>query len=264
MAFAPDGEPIDIVNHYVNFGWEYVTHCHILSHEEMDMMRPVVVGIAPKAPTDLIYNTTGNGNNRRNVLTWTDNSMNETAFVIERSTSPAGPWTVLATIPSDRLDVGPGTGTRTYTDPIGNTRTVYYYQVYAINTVGDTWDYSNPELNEIPPGGGFPTLTLSSKEGALTSTAAPSDLTASAVRKNNNVATVTLNWTDNAANEDGFVIQRADNAAFTLNLVNTTVGADVVTFMQQVARGKTFYYRVSAFGLAGTSTWSNTASVTTP
>jgi FtsP/CotA-like multicopper oxidase with cupredoxin domain len=39
MAFNPDGEPIDVINHYVNFGWEYVLHCHILSHEEMDMMR---------------------------------------------------------------------------------------------------------------------------------------------------------------------------------------------------------------------------------
>ena len=28
-----------ITNQLVNFGWEYVWHCHILSHEEMDMMR---------------------------------------------------------------------------------------------------------------------------------------------------------------------------------------------------------------------------------
>ncbi len=47
LAFNPDGEPVDIVNHYVNFGWEYVYHCHILSHEEMDMMHAQVVGVAP-------------------------------------------------------------------------------------------------------------------------------------------------------------------------------------------------------------------------
>ena len=40
-AFAPNGEPIDVYNHSINFGAEYVYHCHILSHEEMDMMRPV-------------------------------------------------------------------------------------------------------------------------------------------------------------------------------------------------------------------------------
>ena len=36
-----------------NFGWEYVCHCHILSHEEMDMMRPVTVHVPralPEAP----------------------------------------------------------------------------------------------------------------------------------------------------------------------------------------------------------------------
>ena len=36
-----------IVNQLVNFGWEYVYHCHILSHEEMDMMRPVSVAVPP-------------------------------------------------------------------------------------------------------------------------------------------------------------------------------------------------------------------------
>jgi hypothetical protein len=36
----PQGNPTaNIVNQLVNFGWEYVYHCHILSHEEMDMMR---------------------------------------------------------------------------------------------------------------------------------------------------------------------------------------------------------------------------------
>ena len=47
MAFNPDGEPIDVVNHIVNFGWEYVLHCHILSHEEMDMMRTQAVAVNP-------------------------------------------------------------------------------------------------------------------------------------------------------------------------------------------------------------------------
>ncbi len=36
-----------------NFGWEYVWHCHILSHEEMDMMRPQMVAEPPPAVTDL-------------------------------------------------------------------------------------------------------------------------------------------------------------------------------------------------------------------
>jgi FtsP/CotA-like multicopper oxidase with cupredoxin domain len=33
------------------FGWEYVWHCHLLGHEENDMMRPVVFNLVPEAPT---------------------------------------------------------------------------------------------------------------------------------------------------------------------------------------------------------------------
>ncbi len=44
-----------ITNKLVNFGWEYVWHCHILSHEEMDMMRPQSAVIPPIAPSTLAY-----------------------------------------------------------------------------------------------------------------------------------------------------------------------------------------------------------------
>jgi FtsP/CotA-like multicopper oxidase with cupredoxin domain len=262
FAFNPDGEPVDIINHYVNFGWEYVFHCHILSHEEMDMMHAQVVGIAPAAPTFVSAVASGNGGNRQYTVTWIDNSKNETAFVIERSASPTGPWSTLVTIPSDRLTVGPGTGsTLTYQD---RTRNTYYYQVYAINVVGDTWDYSNPAFNQIVPGGGWPTLTLDSRGNAISTIAAPSDTAATAVVKNKKTATVTVTWTDNSANETGFLIQRADNAAFSLGVVNATVAADLQAFSEIVARGSTYYYRVLAFNDTVQSDWSNTATVTTP
>jgi len=34
-----------------NFGWEYVWHCHILGHEENDMMRAMVLAVPPVVPT---------------------------------------------------------------------------------------------------------------------------------------------------------------------------------------------------------------------
>ncbi len=50
----PQGNPTNpIVNQLVNFGWEYTYHCHILSHEEMDMMRPVSLALPPIAPDGL-------------------------------------------------------------------------------------------------------------------------------------------------------------------------------------------------------------------
>ena len=146
------------------------------------------------------------------------------------------------------------------------TRNTYYYQVYAINVVGDTWDYSNPAFNEIPPGGGWPTLTLDSRGGTpAVVIVAPTDLTANAVVKNKKTATVTLNWTDNSANETGFLIQRAYDAGFTSGVVNATVGGRRHHLRcQNVARGTTFYYRVHAFNDTTQSDWSNTAIVTTP
>jgi hypothetical protein len=199
--------------------------------------------------------------------------MGETGFVIERRVAgSSNPWTVRATVkwPLAPTDPGfanaAGKGARSYVDTIGNIPTLYEYQVYAINTVGDTWDYSNPALNEIPLGGGFPTLTLDSRgvTPPVDVLAAPSNLTATAAIKNNRTATVTLNWVDNSTSETGFTIQRADNAAFSVNVVNANVGPNVTTFQQDVARNKTFYYRVLAFNNTTQSGWSNTVNITTP
>jgi FtsP/CotA-like multicopper oxidase with cupredoxin domain len=42
-AFDATGNPINITNQMTSFGWEYVWHCHLLGHEENDMMRAIVV-----------------------------------------------------------------------------------------------------------------------------------------------------------------------------------------------------------------------------
>ena len=48
-------------------GWEYVWHCHILSHEEMDMMRPVTVHVPRALPVaPVLTNPSGF------ILNWTD------------------------------------------------------------------------------------------------------------------------------------------------------------------------------------------------
>lgn len=84
------------------------------------------------------------------------------------------------------------------------------------------------------------------------------------MRKNKKTAKVTLNWTDNSTIEIGFLVQRADNAAFSLGVVNATVLGDIETFNETMARGTTFYYRVLAFNDAHQSDWSNVEAVTTP
>jgi FtsP/CotA-like multicopper oxidase with cupredoxin domain len=37
--------PVSVANPLTNFGWEYAWHCHILGHEEFDLMRPMIINV---------------------------------------------------------------------------------------------------------------------------------------------------------------------------------------------------------------------------
>ena len=70
------------INEAVNFGWEYVWHCHILGHEENDMMRPMIFQVAPPAPSNLVAAQSAAGV----TLNFTDNSASENGFEVQRDT----------------------------------------------------------------------------------------------------------------------------------------------------------------------------------
>ena len=55
------GQPITVTNVMTNFGHEYTWHCHILGHEENDMMRPFV--LSPSAKAEILWRNTTNGSN---------------------------------------------------------------------------------------------------------------------------------------------------------------------------------------------------------
>lgn len=262
-----NGELIDVYNHYINYGWEYVYHCHILSHEEMDMMRPVSLALPPVAPSNLaVTGPTGSGASRHIDLSWRDNSRSETAWEVQRSPNGADGWTVIATLPTAPTltkTTGQSTGgTVTYSDVIGTTALPLYYRVLAVNVVGDTWDYADPAINEIVSGG-FPTVSPKSLPSNVATPAgpaipaAPSNATVTATRATIRNDLVTLTWTDNATNETGFTIQRATNAAFTANLNTSTVGANVTTLQQTQNRNVTLYYRIRANNGTVSSAWVN-------
>jgi hypothetical protein len=138
------GNPVTVTNAVVNFGWEYVWHCHLLGHEENDMMRPMIFASAPETPTLL---TAVRGTN--NKLTWRDNSLNESSWTVYRATSLTGPWVVATTT----AVVKPGLGAGTIISATDNLKTVkgtvYYYYVVANNRVGSAV-------------AGYPTMTASS------------------------------------------------------------------------------------------------------
>ncbi|MGC4118828.1 MAG: multicopper oxidase domain-containing protein [Myxococcales bacterium] len=251
----PQGNPTDpIINQLVNFGWEYVYHCHILSHEEMDMMRPVSVVLPPNQPTGLASSIAGNGNNARVVLTWIDNSINETAFVVQLMTW-GGTWSDVGTVLSP-LNLPNDHGARTFTVPgTYNPSLAYRYRVVAQNTAGY--------------GGAFPTLTASSASAEVTLGSpplAPTNLTATLQAG----PQVRLTWRDNATNESGFVIERStDGVNFTQvataparnNTGNTTF---TDTTVNQANTSMSYTYRVAAGNVAGLSAYSNLVVIAVP
>lgn len=91
------------------------------------------------------------------------------------------------------------------------------------------------------------------------SPAAPSNLTAKAVAYNQ----INLSWKDNSNNELGFKIQRK-KAGGTFSTIKT-VGRNVTSYKDKsVSANTTYYYRVRAYNVNGNSSFSNTASATTP
>ena len=75
-------------NAKINFGWEYVWHCHILGHEENDMMRPITFQVAPGAPSVFTAVRDLSG---QVTLTWTDNAASESGFNLQRDIDPTFP-----------------------------------------------------------------------------------------------------------------------------------------------------------------------------
>ena len=140
----PLGNATDVVNKMVNFGWEYVWHCHILSHEEMDMMHAMSFATKPKAPSNL----TGTR------LDWAEPDqfdLDEQRPEFNRLPDRAG----------ERRQLHHGLVTydivgfvTSYVDTNGILTTgPYYYRVRAANTVGDTTVYAAPAI-------GYPTQTV--------------------------------------------------------------------------------------------------------
>jgi hypothetical protein len=127
---------VQTTNELQNFGWEYVWHCHILGHEENDMMRPIIFQVPPAAPGNLAAANNPNIAGQVN-LAWMDNSANETGFTIQRDVDPAFPNPVTITAgPSNgnlnQANEGTDWGTiQSATDNPGSG--TFFYRVQAVD-----------------------------------------------------------------------------------------------------------------------------------
>ena len=168
-------------------------------------------------------------------LSWTDRSASEAGFRIEQSPLDKLHYTEIATV---------GANVTSYTNSGLAEATKYYYRVRAYNTIA-TSAYSSEKhattLSDIP--------------------APPSALTITSVTSNR----VFLAWTDESNNEAGFKIQRKKGATGTYEEI-ATLGANVTTYTDgddALLDGTQYYYKVCAYNVAGSSSFSNAVNGTT-
>jgi len=246
-------------NIVTDFGWEYVWHCHLLGHEENDMMRPIVFDVLSTLPTAPVLTVNGTGGAN---LTWTDptpynyatglpvstlgNPMNEIGFRIMRATGGnrrggGGTLTQIGTALANQT---------TYKDTTAVAGTTYQYQVVIYNAAG-TRNSNTVSVTPtaLPPG--LPT--------AVTVTTAAF----SASRDS-----VTLTWTSPTSNnQTGYTIQMATNTGFTQGRITGTANATATTWTTNRARlATTYYVRIQSTNRAGASAWVNATPfpITTP
>jgi len=178
----------------------------------------------PTAPSNL--SASANGVSVIN-LSWSDNSNNESGFKIERSTDSLSGYSLVKTLTVNTVS---------YSDSGLVDGTKYFYRVYSYNNGGNS-GYSN----------------LAS---AITVLKAPSNLNGSGTTK------IKLTWTNNSANESGFIIERKQGSGGIYSEIDT-VSANIITFTDSnVVVGLNYVYRVKAFNTFVQSAYSNEFSIT--
>jgi FtsP/CotA-like multicopper oxidase with cupredoxin domain len=227
--------PTVVNNDLTNFGWEYVWHCHLLGHEENDMMRPVTMTNVTNyvTPVAAPYGLTATVVGTQQVdFAWTDNSNNETGFRIERVIG-AGAFATVGTV---------GANVTGYSDTTVQIGVTYSYRVFAFNIVGDSLPSNTATVTTSP----LP--------------AAPTNLTF----VTSTPQSVTVSWTDNSFSEQGFQVQRSAAGANGPWSLIAKLPANTTTYTNKgMSRNVTRYYRVRAFNAVGNSGWSNVVSGST-
>ena len=137
------GNAVNVVNAIADFGWEYVWHCHLLGHEENDMMRPIAYNVSPAVPTALAaVNETFPAAvppTQDVKLDWAHTSAVypvTTNFVVRRATDAAFTQNVTMFGVQPTPQTPPLITLKTFTDTTVANGTTYWYQVRSENSVG--------------------------------------------------------------------------------------------------------------------------------
>lgn len=164
-------------------------------------------------------------------LTWVDNSLTETKFIIETSIGTTDKWSVADTLHANSTSYS-------FTNVVDGT--VYHFRVYALFDSVKS-DYSNVISIEIP---------LNEPTNLKSVNVSPTQ--------------IDLIWEDNSKSEIGYKVERKVGEMGLWQLAanqppNSTTFSDYL-----VADGTTYFYRLSAFNTDTTSQFSNEIKVIIP
>jgi len=184
------------------------------------------------APSDLVATAVSSS---QIDTVWVDNSTNEEGFKLYRSTDGIT-FSRIATL---------GPNVTAYSNTGRPASTTYHYRVLAYNSSGNTAYSNTVSATTFPP--------------ATVKPAPPSNLVATALSSTQ----VRLTWTDNANNENAFKLYRSlDGITFT---EIAKPGPNATSYINSgLSSNTTYYYRLRAYNEAGSSAYSNIASVRTP
>ena len=131
---GPNNQTVSTQNTVIPMGWEYVWHCHILGHEEMDLMRTQVFQVPPQPPVSLVAKTAASG---AVTLTFTDMALSETGFTVERADDAAFTQNVVDV----KAPAQSGWNTSvTYADATAVNGKSYFYRVQSFKPDADYWN----------------------------------------------------------------------------------------------------------------------------
>lgn len=163
-------------------------------------------------------------------LSWVDNSVGESAFLLERSESSGSGFTALYTTQANEtsyVDEGLADGKQ------------YFYRVRATNGAAFS-SYSN-EAN------------------AITDLSAPTGLSASAI----NEASIQLIWTDNSVSESAYSIERSESSGSGYSAIHSTLANETSFTDEGLTDGRTYFYRIRTKKGELMSAYSNVANAIT-
>lgn len=166
-------------------------------------------------------------------LTW-DQIHGAMGYVIQRSSSPDGPFTQIAAI---------GNHLKTYPDTVPS-NIAYYYRVAALGSDGNTGYWSPTSFAKRSP-----SLPATPSNPAVTYPAGYQ---------------ARLGWTDAASNETGYRVERSRAGFGQWSLVSGLLPAGTTVFLDtSVLAGAAYDYRISAINADGLSSYA-TISATVP